>query len=317
MPIGVDPKVDYAFKWLFGKDSSRTLLLALLNAVLSLDPAERIIEIEILNPFTAKIDLDDKLSILDIKARDGRGRRFNIEMQMVGFPALPRRFLFYWSKLYTEQLQAGTDYGQLQPTLSICFVDDILFTGIPEWHSCFRLIESRHGTAFTDDIQIHLFELPKFRKEVEELGSEEERWLYFLRYAGEREVEKLAGWEESKELREAREALRMLAQDPIEREIYEGRLKAIRDERAKMHGMLELGLTQGRTEGRREGRTEGRTEGRAEGRTEGRAEGVLMGQIEILQTLLGEEPTPRSELETLSMESLQQRVAELRQRLGR
>jgi hypothetical protein len=131
---------------------------------------------------------------------------------------------------------------------------------------------------------------------VEELGSEEERWLYFLRYAGEREVEKLAGWEESKELREAREALRMLAQDPIEREIYEGRLKAIRDERAKMHGMLELGITQGRTEGR--------------------AEGVLMGQIEILQTLLGEDPTPRPELETLSMESLQQRAAELRQRLG-
>jgi hypothetical protein len=42
-----------------------------------------------LNPFKEKMALDEKLSILNIKARDQLGRQFNIEMQMVGFPALP------------------------------------------------------------------------------------------------------------------------------------------------------------------------------------------------------------------------------------
>jgi hypothetical protein len=34
MILGIDPKVDYVFKWLFGKESHVALLLSLLNAVL-------------------------------------------------------------------------------------------------------------------------------------------------------------------------------------------------------------------------------------------------------------------------------------------
>ena len=39
----------------------------------------------VLNPYSEKMALDDKLSILDIKARDNQGRLFNVEMQMVTF----------------------------------------------------------------------------------------------------------------------------------------------------------------------------------------------------------------------------------------
>jgi hypothetical protein len=70
MIIGIDPKVDYAFKHLFGRDATRPILIDLVNNILNLAPAQRIRDIELLNPFNPKEALDDKLSILDITRPD-------------------------------------------------------------------------------------------------------------------------------------------------------------------------------------------------------------------------------------------------------
>ena len=83
MILGIDPKVDYAFKHLFGREATRPILMDLLDNVLDLAPGREIRDLELLNPFNPKEALDDKLSILDIKARDQSGRQFNVEMQMV------------------------------------------------------------------------------------------------------------------------------------------------------------------------------------------------------------------------------------------
>jgi hypothetical protein len=75
--LQVDPKVDYAFKRVFGMERNRDILIHLLNAILARALGRPIVSIEILNPFSSKDALDDKLSILDIKARDQSGRRQN------------------------------------------------------------------------------------------------------------------------------------------------------------------------------------------------------------------------------------------------
>jgi predicted transposase/invertase (TIGR01784 family) len=91
MIVGIDPKVDYAFKHLFGRDATRPILIDVLNSILNPAPAHRVREVELLNPFNPKEALDDKLSILDIKARDQTGRQFNIEMQMLAYPYYEKR----------------------------------------------------------------------------------------------------------------------------------------------------------------------------------------------------------------------------------
>jgi predicted transposase/invertase (TIGR01784 family) len=85
MILGVTPTVDYAFKHLFGRDSTRPILINLLDSVLLPAPGHHIQDLELFNPFNPKEALDDKLSILDIKARDQSGQQFNIEMQMLAF----------------------------------------------------------------------------------------------------------------------------------------------------------------------------------------------------------------------------------------
>ena len=77
----IDPKIDCVFKALLGSVENRNLLIHFLNAVLVDDLTSPITEAEILNPYNDKEFLDDKLSVVDVKAKDSEGRLYQIEIQ--------------------------------------------------------------------------------------------------------------------------------------------------------------------------------------------------------------------------------------------
>lgn len=93
MLLDVDPKVDYAFKRIFGVPAHAPILMDLLQAVLDFPPGHRIAELEIQNPFNEKEFEDDKMSVVDIQAKDQAGRLFNVEMQMLASATFTRRIL--------------------------------------------------------------------------------------------------------------------------------------------------------------------------------------------------------------------------------
>ena len=98
MGTGIDPKVDYAFKRVFGSEENRNVLLHLLNALLEDSLPQKIREVELLNPFSDRDAENDKLSVLDIKARDEAGREYLIEMQLFTHASFPERLLYYGAK---------------------------------------------------------------------------------------------------------------------------------------------------------------------------------------------------------------------------
>ena len=315
MVLGIDPKVDYAFKWLLGREDHTSILINLLHSILKPSPEEQITELRILNPFTDKTGMDDKLSILDIRARDRLGRQFNVEMQMLASAALPQRILYYWSKLYTEQLPKGNDYDLLRQTISICFVDEVLFPAVQEHHLEFRLTEKAVGISLTDDLAIHFFELPKFRLTAEELTTPLDSWLYFLRNAENLDPDALPEQINTAEIRQAMEALEVIAHVDTKKEIYESRMKRIRDEKMWQNDALsrgrEEGIAIGREEGRSAGLQEGELIGRAEGISIGQKKGLLIGQIELFERLLGQPATPRATLEGMPLAALEALAARL------
>jgi predicted transposase/invertase (TIGR01784 family) len=123
MRPGIDPTVDYAFKWLFGREPNVGLLRHLLEAILQ-PPQVRIPELQLLNPFSEQDALEDKLSIVDVKARDQNGRLFHVEMQVLPDRAFRSRVLYYWAVLHQQQLHAvirtnccGQRFPSVSPTL--------------------------------------------------------------------------------------------------------------------------------------------------------------------------------------------------------
>jgi predicted transposase/invertase (TIGR01784 family) len=226
---GIDPKIDIAFKKVFGSEPWRDLTASLINAVLEPPPQQRLVDVELLNPYSEKMTLDDKVSILDIKARDDQGRLYNLEMQMLATASLVQRLLYYWSKIYAQELAEGDDYTRLRPTISICFVNGVLFGDWPEHHTCFRLLDAKGQLCLTDDLVVHLIELPKFTKTLAELRTPLDFWLYFFKNGAELDADVLPEALNRPDLQKAMGVLKMLAQSDLERELYEGRLKAKRD----------------------------------------------------------------------------------------
>lgn len=76
MKLGIDLKVDYAFKLIFGTQERIGNLRSLLEHTLQGRLSGPITELSIINPIQAQESEEGKLSILDILARDRSGKQY-------------------------------------------------------------------------------------------------------------------------------------------------------------------------------------------------------------------------------------------------
>jgi len=108
----VNPKIDIAFKKLFGSPENKDLLISLINAIVSEE--DQVEDVELKNPYNLADYQAGKMSVLDIKAMDTKGRWYNIEMQISEDLNFDKRAIYYWAKLVTEQLSEKMLYKELK-----------------------------------------------------------------------------------------------------------------------------------------------------------------------------------------------------------
>ncbi len=307
MPLGIRPTVDFAFKKIFGSPENRLALVGLLNAILQLE--EPIEDVEILNPFSYQEFAEEKLIVLDVRARDRKGRWLNVEMQVNVFAGLTKRLVYYACSLYVEQLKAGEDYGLLCPAISICLLQEDMFHDSGEPHHRFRLADVERGRVLADTVQLHTVELGKYNVSEERLAgaTEIEKWVFFLLYAAEYEAGRLRELLPEEPYQRAIAAAEAIAGRAEDRMMYDQREKAERDYR--------WAIESARREGVEIGLQKGEQIGLQKGREEGRLQGVLIGKIQLLEQLLGEPPTPAEELLHRSLQELNALLARLQERL--
>src|SRR4051812_36486389 len=154
------PRVDVAFKKLFGVEENKDLLISLINSIVSEE--DQVLEVDILNPYNAKSFRDDNISILDIKAKGHTGKRYNIEIQISNEADYDKRALYYWAKLYTEQLEKRTDYSLLNKAIGIHILNFTSIPSVDKYHNVFQLFEKESKLHHFKDIELHTIELNKF-----------------------------------------------------------------------------------------------------------------------------------------------------------
>lgn len=321
--LGIKPTVDFAFKKIFGAPENEPVLLGLVNAVLQLrDP---LVELEILNPFSYQEFEEDKLIVLDIRARDAADRWLNVEMQVSVYPGLLQRLAYYACALYVDQLQAGQHYTGLRPAISISLLNQVLFGDTPAAHHRFRLVDPEHRRVLPESIEVHTVELTKYNLDEQTIcrAPAIEQWAFFFLRADRYEPARLRECLPGEVFQRAITVLETIAAKTEDRHMYDQREKAQRDyqwalDSARAEGMergrqegLEVGLEAGREEGLNQGREEGVAAGRELGRKEG-----LVRTIQLLQRLLGEAEGSRVDLSQRSLDELNSLQADLQQRLG-
>ena len=288
----ITPRVDIAFKKIFGVEENKDLLISLVNSIVSAE--DQVADLTLLNPYNPKNFKKDKLSILDIKAKGVDGKRFNIEIQISDEADYNKRALYYWAKLYTEQLKESEDYGLLSKAIGIHILN---FTSIPEsdkYHNVFHIIEKDSGAHYFKDLELHTIELRKFTDAVSnqlsdvlaKIKTSLDLWVAFLTKYSLFDKDNLPTNLPHIELKKALDVLDVMNFNEDEREGYEDHLKWLRIQTNTIKKYEQCARDECRAAGIAEGREKGRAEGRVEGRAEGRAEGEAVTKFQVAKKML-------------------------------
>lgn len=257
-PILLLPKVDFVFKRIFGNEKHPNVLISFLNAVLN--PVDPIKAITLKDTTIEKESLESKFSRLDVKATTDKGEEINIEIQIKDEKNMIQRSLYYWSRMYYEQLKKGDIYDKLSRTICINLLD---FNLLPcdKFHSVYRLKECQTNEELTDLEEIHFIELKKMKSvnNIEEINSQLEEWIYFINQPESELVRELE--RKNEDLKEAKEELIRLSGDEETRKRYEKRMDTLRNERSALKSAEEKGIQKGLQKGLQQGLQKGLEQG--------------------------------------------------------
>ncbi len=215
----IDPKVDCVFKAILGDEDHTHLLIHFLNAILLDELKSPVVWVEILNPYNEKETRQDKLSIVDVKARDKEGNMFQVEIQMSVYPSLPDRMGYVWATLVNKQIKKGEDYADLKPTYSIWIVNGNLDKDEPYLNS-YRLCNAQ-GKVLGNLGSVWVCELPKFHPK--QVKTEKDRWMKLFKEGEKLDDTDLPDWMNTPEMRQTMDIIKQFSEQEQRYEHYRAR----------------------------------------------------------------------------------------------
>ena len=254
----LDPKADLTFKKVFGEHEE--LVKSLLNALLPFQTPEE--EIRTLEYLPAELVPENPLrknSIVDVRCRDGRGRQFIVEMQMVWSKEFKQRVLYNTSKAYVRQLDEGKDYSLLQPVYSLNLVNEVFEPDIPGYYHYYQLVHNERTDKVIDGLHLVFVELPKFKPQTYSEKKMHVLWLRYLTEINEKTEEVPAELLENPEIRKAVTQLKKSAFTEAQLYSYERFWDMISVENTLINS-IQRRYAEGYDEGMAKGMVEGRAE---------------------------------------------------------
>lgn len=180
--IFLKPTADIVFKRLFGTVKNKHILISFLNSILERKDEHKIVDVTFLDPYNNPDTGLDKLSIVDVRCQDQDGKQYIIEVQVATQRDYASRVLHYVGRAFSEQLRKGDDFGKVLPVIFIGIIDFELFT-TPGGLSHHFVMNKDSGEHSIKLVEFHFIELPKFSKTIEELETDTEKWIFFLKNA--------------------------------------------------------------------------------------------------------------------------------------
>lgn len=271
---------DGLFKYIFGRAQCKNILKAFLNSVFD---GTRQIEDLTYSDRERSPAQGQKGSRFDVIAVGQDGKTFHVEVQTNFEKFFFERCVHYASSSYVEQLASGRTYNTLNPVFLVGLMDFACFDDGRDEYSWYRLIEERTRKPGPDTIELHLFELPKFRNSKRRLTRKIDYWLSYLtstKKGSDPEMQKLTKYEP-----EIGDAISMEKDFFADTQL---RLHYIREELDRLHTeqererrereQLEIGWEKGIAEGMEKGMKKGMKKGLEKG--------LEKGKIKVAQNLL-------------------------------
>jgi predicted transposase/invertase (TIGR01784 family) len=285
----INPKTDFAFKKIFGSIDSKDILISFLNALLY--NGESIIEdLEIIDPYSAPNIPSLKETFLDIKAQISGNKIVIIEMQVLNVVAFDKRVVYNAAKTFSTQLKSGQGYSRLNPVIALTITDFQMFSQRNKVISRFTFADMQDSFVYPDHpLDLVFVELPNFTKNLSELETIADKWIYFMKQTNALEtVPETMG--EVPEIQKAFRIANVANLSLQELEDLEKQQMFLEDQRGAILKGIEEGLQQGLQQGIEQGLQQGQV-------------GLI---LRLLERRLGTiSPDIQSRIRQLSLEQLE------------
>jgi len=243
------PTNDYIFHRIFGHVGNEEITQGLISAII--DKEIKTINIEE-TPITEHNIKDDKVGVLDIKARLNNDIICDVEMQVAKNSNIEKRIMFYWSKLYSAEIHKGEDYDVLHKTIVILIANFELdkLKEIGKFHTKWQIREEEfRKVVLTDTLEVHIIELPKLIKQLENnKGDKKDKLVLWLMFLLNQENVGDEDMKENEDIKKALEELEKIKENEQDRRLAELRMKHILDQNSIRKSGFREGLEQAKKE---------------------------------------------------------------------
>ncbi len=244
-----NPKTDFVFKRLFGNDHHKNLTISLLNNILGRPEGNLIIDVTFCNIENTPESNEDKESYLDILCKDQKNHYFIIEMQIAKDQAFGKRSLYYSALKIIQQMEDGDTYSKINPVIFIGILNHPMFANKNRVVSHHLICDMDTGRQSFEEIEFHYVELSNFHKELDNLQSDLDKWLYFLKKAEDLTIIP-DQFTQSTEFKKAFHVIQKALWTAEERRAYQKSLDVLHKDTRLQAGIFEEGLEEGIEKGR-------------------------------------------------------------------
>ena len=251
----ISPFSDWSFKYIFGSESAKEILIGFLNALFN--GTYVIKDVQFCNNEQSPKSKEDRATIFDIYCETDKGDYVIVEMQNCRQFFFKDRALYYMSRSIVEQAEKGDGWRyKLKAVCGVFFLnfkmEDIPGKNPEQSLSEVVLMDVESKTISNPKFKQYFIELPRFVKGEKECETIYDKWIYILKNLDTMETMPFA---EERNAAFAKLAARAAQANmtPAERAAYEESRKNLWD----FYNTIDTAVEEGRAEARAEGRAEG------------------------------------------------------------
>ena len=251
---------DFGFKRIFGSDINKDLLIDFLNSLFN---GEQVVkEVTFLNSEHVGDVYAERKAIFDVYCENEHGEKFIVEMQNAYQTYFKDRSLYYATFPIREQAPKGDNWNfKLQHVYVVALLNydmnEEAFS-LESINHDVGLLDKQTHKVFNNKLTFKYVEIARFNKDINELETNFDKWLYVLRNLSR--LDNQPTYLRNEVFNRLFSQAEIARFDKKELKAYEDSLKAYRD--------IKNSLDTAKEEGRAEGLAEGLEKGRAEGASE-------------------------------------------------
>ena len=255
---------DFGFKRIFGSDINKDLLIDFLNSLFN---GEQVVKnVTYLNSEHVGDVYAERKAIFDVYCENEHGEKFIVEMQNAYQTYFKDRSLYYATFPIREQAPKGDNWNfKLQHVYVVALLNyemsDEAFSHESINHDV-GLLDKQTHKVFNNKLTFKYVEIARFNKDINELETNFDKWLYVLRNLSR--LDNQPTYLRNEVFNRLFSQAEIARFDKKELKAYEDSLKAYRD----IKNSLDTAKEEGRAEGLAEGLEKGLEKGRAEGASE-------------------------------------------------